>query len=382
MDLPGIQRLKLLVAREGRRMTILLAVLGVFALGGAGYVSANPATTSVVEEAHPQAVSSSVTTSAVVTGNTTLYERGQVLEDQPVYLDRATPTVRLDATASLPAATRTASHRLVLVYRARSGESVFWQSSRVLARGSTDGSQLQSRVTLNVSQVRNRVRSVQDAVAGAGVVDVRVRHVVRYRTDRYEGTLNASAPLSLRGRSYALDTSALSAERRHTTPVTRAEPVDYHAELLGGLVGTSIGFFVSAAAIWSIRRSVPDPARIRHDIQRRRYDEWISEGDLMLATGTQQIMVDSLADLVNIGIDSNRRVIHDANQNRFAVLVDGVMYYYDADNLGEWNRSAWNWAVNGDEDEQPTDATPPDDEPFEWMESPDQPVDEPPTESN
>jgi hypothetical protein len=196
------------------------------------------------------------------------------------------------------------------------------------------------------------------------VVDVTVRHVVSYETDRYAGTLNAAAPLSVTGRSYTLDTDALAAERRHTTPVTTTEPVDYHSDLLGGLAGIAVGFFASAGGIWSVRRWVPEPAEIRHEIQRRRYAEWISEGDLMLATGTQQIMVDSLADLVNIGIDSNRRVIHDENQRRFAVLVDGVMYYYDAENLGQWNRSAWNWSVDADGRETPT--APPEEDAFEW----------------
>ncbi len=364
MDLPGIDRLKLLVARDGREMAVVLVVLGLLALTGAGYVAANPATTTVVSERHPQTVTSNVSTSAVVTGNTSLYERGQVLEDRPVYLLSAAPQLVLEASVSLPEETRRARHRVVLVYSARADDERFWQSSRVLARGSTAGAGgLGARATLDVSQVRKRVRTVQDEIAGAGVVDVTVRHEVTYETDRYAGTLNASAPLSVTGRSYALDTDALAAERRHSTPVTTSEPADYQSDLLGGLAGIAAGFFASAGAIWSVRRSAPDPVEIRHAIQRRRYAEWISEGDLMLATGTQQILVDSLADLVNIGIDSNRRVIHDENQSRFAVLVDGVMYYYDAENLGRWNRSAWNWSVDADGRETPT--APPEEDEFE-----------------
>lgn len=39
--------------------------------------------------------------------------------------------------------------------------------------------------------------------------------------------------------------------------------------------------------------------------------------------------MDSLEDLVDVAIDSEKRAIHDRSRGRYAVLDEGVHYYYD-----------------------------------------------------
>lgn len=72
-----------------------------------------------------------------------------------------------------------------------------------------------------------------------------------------------------------------------------------------------------------------DPEAIKVRIDRERCSEWISEGWIRQPIGGQDVMMMSLEDLVYVAIDSKERVIHDPDRELYAIMDDGMLYYYD-----------------------------------------------------
>jgi hypothetical protein len=75
---------------------------------------------------------------------------------------------------------------------------------------------------------------------------------------------------------------------------------------------------------------VTDRERARNEFERARndFDEWISTARIPDADDRTPVPTDSLVDLVDIAIDSDRRVLEDGDQ--YAVLVDSEIYTYTA----------------------------------------------------
>lgn len=72
-----------------------------------------------------------------------------------------------------------------------------------------------------------------------------------------------------------------------------------------------------------------DPEAIKVRIDRERCSEWISEGWIRQPIGGQDVMMMSLEDLVYVAIDSKERVIHDPDRELYAIMDEGMLYYYD-----------------------------------------------------
>jgi len=83
-------------------------------------------------------------------------------------------------------------------------------------------------------------------------------------------------------------------------------------------------------ARWRDWLAVTDRERVRTEFERTRddFDEWISTARIPDADGRTPVPTDSLVDLVDIAIDSDRRVLEDGHQ--YAVLVDSEIYTYTA----------------------------------------------------
>jgi hypothetical protein len=92
----------------------------------------------------------------------------------------------------------------------------------------------------------------------------------------------------------------------------------------------------AVAVLYRSRRI--DPVAVRTDMDRSRYDEWISNGEIPTKTRKDYIRTDSLEDLVDVAIDSNSRVIYDRNLDAYATVEDNLIYYFvtDETEFTEW----------------------------------------------
>ncbi|MWG33163.1 DUF5305 family protein [Halomarina oriensis] len=325
---PGISKLRLLLADYDREVAAVLVVVGVLAFVAAGSLVLAPGTTVVTEQRDAQQVGAVVNTSAVVTGDSTVWESGTELHDEPMYLVEASPNLTLSATSSSPDANADVDQRLELVYRVVRDEEVVWERSETLAHREATGTDgLTTEATVNASAVSQRLDVIQEEFGRAGRAEARVRLNVSYDTGTYADSQTADAQLAFEGRGYSLD--ELSADETHTTPVTVEEREPPNWPSVAGL--SLLGLWaVAGAAVLVTREREFDQQAARVELLYDRHREWISEAKLseIDQTANRVVHVASLTDLVDLAIDSEKRVLHDSEQRLYAVFDEETSYYF------------------------------------------------------
>lgn len=328
-------RLRYAVAAHGPRIAVALLLVGALSFGVAGWAYANPPTTTVTDRTDVQTVGAEVRTSAVATGNTSFYEPGTELRNRPVYLLSSAPELRLDLQATVPDGQPVRLDRRVsLVYNATYGGDPLWNDSRVVLRREAtvrDGSAT-ARTTLDVREIHRRATELDRELGRRGTVDVSVRVRVDYETDRYDGTLSETVPLRFADESYVINPTDV--EETRGTPVTRTvplpdrDPTPYAIPAALGVVALAAG-----AGTLVVHRRGPGPADLGHDLQRARYEAWISTGALPRELTADAIPMRSLEDLVDVAIDSDKRVVYDPDRGLYAVVDGDAVYQYDEERL-------------------------------------------------
>lgn len=323
------RRIRLSLARYGIVVAVVLALLAAAAIAGAVVTYTNPPVEEVTERTNQQAVATDVQSSARVVNDTELYSTGQVLRDQPAYFYDATPNLTLGVRTTVPADQSVeVSQRLSLrITGARDGEP-FYQSRRVLIarQTATDSGSVRTNATVNMSALRRSVERTRAAIGAVGTLQVSMRLTVTYETDRYAGALNASSPVALAEEAYWLD-GELAASRTHSESETRRVTQSPDMTTVG-LLGL-LGIVLLAVAVVVRRESRDiDYTSLRTELEHTRYEEWISSGEIPTKSENDYVRTESLEDLVDVAIDSNRRVIHDQDLNVYAVVQGNFVYYF------------------------------------------------------
>lgn len=321
------------VLKHGPRVAAALFLLTAAGFGVAGWVYAHPPTTEVTDHTHRQTVDRSLSTRAVVDGETGLYRRGTTLENQPVYLLDASPNQTLLVETHLPVDDASAANRVELVYTASREGSVFWTRTVTLPGDTVrDGRVVATRTPVSMSHVLSRVESHRDELGDAATVSVGVRVTTEYDLGRYEGTLSKTHPVEFGPKWYAISNG--TASRTHSVPVTRTVKLPLRDEptfvvpLVVGVVALVAGALVVAVYYGRFGRTSSD--ELTTALHHRRYEEWISRGTLPRTTSRTVVWVDTLEDLVDVAIDTGERVIYDSSVEGYAVLHENVGYYHDA----------------------------------------------------
>lgn len=325
---PGLTKLRLLLADYDREVAAVFVVVGVLSFVVAGSLVLAPGTTTMTEERDTQQVGAVVNTSAAVTGNSTVWEQGTELRDEPMYLIEASPNLTLSATAASPDTNADIDQRVELVYRVVRDEEVVWEHSETLAHREATGTDgLTTEATFNASAVRERVRVIQEEFSGAGRAEAQIRLNVTYDTGTYADSQVAVSRLTFEGRSYSL--GDLSTNETHVTPVTVEEREPPNWPRVAGLSVLGVVAFAGAAVI-ATRQHEFDQRAARAELLYDRHREWISEAKLsdIDQAANRVVHVASLTDLVDLAIDSEKRVLHDSEQRLYAVYDDDTSYYF------------------------------------------------------
>lgn len=345
----GGAKLRYALATNGGSLRTLGAVL--FVLGVLGVVGTLlfPPTMAVTAVTDRSVVETETTTTATVEGDHAMYDHGEVLTDEPVYIRSVTPAVTVTATTQAPPDALAVDQQVAIVYAASSRtDGVFREREQVLSATSgtieTEGDPVESVVTLEIDDVAATLEAMRAEIGDAGEVDAFLRVETAYSGTAYDGRLEEQVELTVRSDSYRVP--PLSTEREHRTTASSVVPVAdevYETTLpvIGGVVvphTTPIAVGVSMLGIALFggvrygRRAV-DADRERVRIHRRRYGEWISRGELPsgFAERSEVVTMASLEGLVDIAIDADSRVIHDVQEGCHAVLTDGVVYVFHPD---------------------------------------------------
>jgi len=284
-----------------------------------------------------------------VTRDTEVFSAGEELTNRSLYFTTVSPeldatyTVSHDNTDGSAAVTSTDLSLIVRAVEERDGNQVVhWQTRDSLetldAVEVTDGESTATTASVAIPAILSRTEAIQNDLRAAPgqtevllVADTTVESSVAgetftdTRTDRIEIVPGQNV--------YRVSaTTAGASSYDATEQVTRTiEPT--RLELYGGPALCVLGLFCMAflgTARWRGWLAVTERERARNEFERARddFDEWISTAQIPDADDRTPVPTDSLVDLVDIAIDSDRRVLEDGNQ--YAVLVDSEIYTYTA----------------------------------------------------
>ena len=286
---------------------------------------------------------------ATVQRGTAVFTPGDRLENRQLYFTTVAPaldgtyTVNHTNTGGNPA---TATVELSLVVRAvediEGEQVVYWQTRDSLKTLDSveieDGGEVSTTVSTNVSAVLARIGATEEELgASPGETEVLV-----VADTVVEGSV-AGEPFT-DSRTERIEISPGRAVYRVSTDVEEqssdevTEQVTRTVEpsvlsLYGGPLLLLVGLF-GVAILGLARRddwlTVADYERARWEFETARddFDEWISAFEIPESGERTVVPGESLADLVDVAIDSDRRVLEDGD--RYAVVVDDLLYTYTA----------------------------------------------------
>jgi len=322
-------RVRWTLGRYGPVLAALLVLLGILGLGAAGLAYTQTEYETTTSQEFPQTFGATVETSAIITGNTSLYEKGTELVNEPAYLLSASPNVTLSIDLRLPESVRTRVHeRLVFELSGTKDGEEFWSEDRVLINRTRriNASSPATSVTINVPQLARDLETVRSEAGKIGVFSSQLRLEVEYASDRYSGTLVSTAGLQITDRAYWIDGTLSEQETKTTTVTERTQtPTDPFSYLVPGLAGIiALGM---SGVVWTRHRDV-DLTAVEKAINRSQYEEWLSTGEFPAGPNKRHIRMENLEDVVDVAIDSNKRVIYDDSYRVYAVADGDLVYYF------------------------------------------------------
>lgn len=340
-------RIRHQVGVYGTAIGAVLVVLGVVAILAGGYVYMTPPTEEIPpQETDSQTFETTVEHSADVVNPTPLYDPPGTVRNQPVYFLNGTPQLRIEVVADVPEGREVTTTHNVTVYReATFRETAFFAETETLIEetATTEDGETRAEAILDVPATAGRTAEVRNTIGGTGTVETGVRVRTTYETTpddgpEYEGVLRTDSELELTERAYWLveeEIAASETETRTTEPVVRQQSPNVPVVL--GLLLLGLASIAGGVRLASWSRTV-DIESLETQVHRSRYDEWISEGDFPTDAGKQYVYINSLEDLVDIAIDTGKRVIYDPELDTYGVLDGDMVYYHssDATTIDSW----------------------------------------------
>ncbi|MDB9252876.1 DUF5305 domain-containing protein [Halorubrum ezzemoulense] len=339
----------------------LIVVACLLIAAGGGYLAYDaqtaPDTRTETRPAGSWTVESGFEHGAEVVNGTSVFPAGTRLENRSLYFTELAPTLGGEYVVThrgeVESATGTVELRLVTEAidessasgQGQSGPTVYWRETDPLAtediEGLAPGESHRVAFEVNTTAVSERIAEIESEL-GASPGTTRVSVVARTdleaevagqrfvdgRTDRLDiepgaQTYSVERDVSPAGTYDASRTVAVSVE---------PSPLKQYGGLLLMVLGTS-GAVLTGTAIRRNSISVRDHEQAQLDYARTRsdLDQWISTGTVPGDDDERTVVeLNSLRDLVNVAIDSDRRVIERSDARpRFVVLDDDVRYVFD-----------------------------------------------------
>lgn len=334
-------RLKLLLAEYGTLLAIVLLVAAAGMFGLAYQAYSDPPSETMTEEYDIEQYDVTSETVAIVNGpDPILYEPGEELVDMPAYFYNETPELTIVAILDTPDDTTVdVSARMTIEYEAERNDVVFWEQTELLTEEATtvDDGELRIEATHDMQSAAGATTEVQDRIGGVGSIDSFVRLHLEYESDHYEGVLTSESPVQFGSQAYWLEdelTASTTESQTETYTVVQDPP-------MGEVIGLAfIGLLLvigSGAIVTTLYRGI-DTEQLQTELARSEHDEWISRGEIPTRGEKEFVAIDSLVDLVDIAIDSNKRVIYDTGIDTYAVVEGDIIYYYSPsrEDVEEW----------------------------------------------
>jgi cbb3-type cytochrome oxidase subunit 3 len=218
----------------------------------------------------------------------------------------------------------------------------YWEISEPLAADSetvAPGETHRLNFTVDIIEVLETIGTVEQQLAASeGLVDVRVVSVSELSgtvdSDRVDTTYRSELPIVVSPSTFRVDTPATIDETHESfeTVEVLAEPSPLQA--YGSIVafGLVVMLLILVAGLrYSGYTKLTDQEQELIAIKqaRERFTEWITTGEFPSEREYEQtVLVDSLEGLVDVAIDTNKRVIEDEQLGVSTVLDDTYIYIY------------------------------------------------------
>ena len=328
----------------------ILAILVIAALFGAFLAYTpylNPGTE--VEEFEESSWSSTAAFGheATVTEQTAVFDEGEVLTDRSSYLESVAPrlngTFRYDYEASSGGSLDVTTD-LSLVLRSADEETEYWREQSLLSSVTEEsvspGQETIAFFSVNVTALNERIDEIEEELDGTpGNTEIIVRaqltlvgerngleideestHDMTIESQGNVYTVGGTDPVTDSDQQFGQET----VEASYSPLRTIGGPLLLVVSL-GGIAGVAIGRYRG----WF---SVPEKRRewMAYQASRSEFGEWISHGTVPTELEDRTVIdVDSLEGLVDVAIDSDRRVIADQSRGVCVVVLEDAVYRYE-----------------------------------------------------
>lgn len=343
-------QLRLFVDDNAAAFAIVLAVL-VLAGGFVTYTThVSPGTEIEQRETATWSSTASYTHQATVQEETPVFAENETLTDQSVYLQSIAPELngsfqysyRASAGGSL-----TANATVSLVMRSVSEETEFWREERELATAAEQSlgpnEQLTVPFSINITDQQRRVETIESQLGGTpGTAAFTVQTTLTLTGQRngepVEQTRNHTFSIDSEGQTYSVAGDTADTDGGEQTERERVTASYGPLRSAGGpiLAVFSLVALGVLAVLWAtdslaLSEAERDWLAFQSDLDT--FEEWVSRGTVPDDSGTTgTIEIDSLEGLVDVAIDSNRRVVFDESRNQFVVVLEETRYRYDPPN--------------------------------------------------
>ena len=282
--------------------------------------------------------------STVITNDSLVFEEGERVRDRPVYyvnLSRQLDVAYVyEHTAETGSVNVTTDVRLQ--YRGVEGDTVLWEYAEPLASGQDDNITNEDNHTVDaaveIDSVFETIRTIEQQLGAAGTIEIRI-----VAASSVEGTLagesvsetyESTMPMTVNPQTFrVLEMNTVDESGQRTETVERtAEPGT--AEAIGSVLLVLLGVGGAAGLLIAQRSGYATLSTEEREIleiqqQEQEFSEWITRGTFPSERDYEAtVLVDDLEGLVDVAIDTNKRVIKDEQLGVSTVLDGDFAYLY------------------------------------------------------
>lgn len=275
---------------------------------------------------------------------TTVFSSGQRLEDRPLYFTTVAPeldgtyTLSYENTDGNPVSVEATFSRVVRSVENVDGQAVtHWQNQtqiRNVTADLADGGEQTTTVSVDIPTTQQRISDIEgDLNSDVGEPEILLTVDVALETTLNGETLSAALTDRIEivpeENLYRVQATEGEGTTEETTERVTVSSSPSTFTVVGGSLLALVGLVGAVALLLSRDRlAVSGGERERYEFETARddLDRWISRGAVPSLDDRTEVPVDTLDDLVDVAIDSDRRVIE--SDGRFAVLLDGAAYTY------------------------------------------------------
>lgn len=284
----------------------------------------------------------------VITEDTAVWSEGEEVTDRPLYYTNVSSDLQGTYTYEYAADSgdlevTTETYLTIRAIDDGGTEEVLWELSEPLETTSTDSLGPDDEHTVefavDVDEVAQNVTQIETQLgASEGDIDVRVVSTTdlegQVQNDEIEQTYDSEMAILVDGSTFRVTDTEEVSEPHQTTdtvevPVQPSTTEAVGSVLLFALALAALTGLVVGRNSGYIEISEEEREQLQFQRDRDRFDEWITTGTFPSEREYEStILVDDLTGLVDVAIDTNKRVIEDQQLEVSTVLDEDYVYIY------------------------------------------------------